>query len=470
MTTDSCVDTIATLKTKPAGFAACSCVLGYHKLGDGGGGTFYWDADSSDPDNLGTVIEPEPPTPKGRWKRLIEGPLSVKWFGAGGHGDTQDDAAIQAAVEALPSSGGTVSFPPGSYLLRAPIVVSGTKRVSIIGYGAELKTEGEIYALEFRKVGDTVYPTLVAGLTIDQDPNETALGAVLVEQSWNVRLRDITVVADGLGARYVGAIVVQGADPAIQDTGSFWTRIENVWIRKLGRTDNPAPSIPAGVVLRDSANATVISGGGINHCIDGVLITTRILNEMTINAVLVESVAFESCGTAVAMDGEGSNGGGGSGLRVIGCRGENLDAFLKITNRGRDFWAPPVLFGNYLATSIPTYVEAPEGVTVVAGDFMLAPNILPPELHREPPNGTLTISGAAKSAPVTFHPPFPAEADAGYFVSAIVTGFTGSPKPEAKTVFVEETKTTESFVLVLGDAPGMGNTVSIKWQILRFMI
>jgi hypothetical protein len=151
---ETCIDTIRALKTKPAGFAACLCVLGYHEPGDGGGGTFYWDAGSFEPDNAGTIIAPEPTKPFGRWKRLIDGPLSVKWFGATGKRDGNDHAAIQAAVDALPSSGGTVSFPPGSYLICAPVVVSGAKRFSLIGYGAELRTMGEIYALELRNISD----------------------------------------------------------------------------------------------------------------------------------------------------------------------------------------------------------------------------------------------------------------------------------------------------------------------------
>jgi len=60
------------------------CVLGYSSPGDGGGGTFYWDASSSQSDNDGTIISPGGPT--GRWKRLYDGEINVKWFGIKGDG------------------------------------------------------------------------------------------------------------------------------------------------------------------------------------------------------------------------------------------------------------------------------------------------------------------------------------------------------------------------------------------------
>jgi parallel beta-helix repeat protein len=45
--------------------------------------------------------------------------LSVRDFGAVGDGRSLDTAAIQAAVDALPSGGGTLSFPPGTYRIES---------------------------------------------------------------------------------------------------------------------------------------------------------------------------------------------------------------------------------------------------------------------------------------------------------------------------------------------------------------
>jgi hypothetical protein len=68
--------------------------------------------------------------------------VSVKDFGAVGDGTTDDTAAIQAAINAIPISGGATShgyqlyFPPGKYLLSDTLVV-GNRRVAFLGAGVQ---------------------------------------------------------------------------------------------------------------------------------------------------------------------------------------------------------------------------------------------------------------------------------------------------------------------------------------------
>jgi nitrous oxidase accessory protein NosD len=47
----------------------------------------------------------------------------VTWFGAKGDGVADDTAAIQAAIDALPASGGEVRFPTGDYLITSPLLI-----------------------------------------------------------------------------------------------------------------------------------------------------------------------------------------------------------------------------------------------------------------------------------------------------------------------------------------------------------
>jgi hypothetical protein len=49
--------------------------------GDGGGGEWYWDPASTEPDNTGTVIAPAGSTGAGRWKRFKEDAVYLEWFG-----------------------------------------------------------------------------------------------------------------------------------------------------------------------------------------------------------------------------------------------------------------------------------------------------------------------------------------------------------------------------------------------------
>jgi hypothetical protein len=63
-------------------------------------------------------------------------PLSVKDFGAVGDGTTDDTAAVQSAINAVPASGGTVLFPAGTYALSATITLKS--RVTLLGDHATL--------------------------------------------------------------------------------------------------------------------------------------------------------------------------------------------------------------------------------------------------------------------------------------------------------------------------------------------
>lgn len=56
-------------------------VLGYASPGDGGGGSFYWDANATETEDKG-IIFLSPTISTGRWKRLYDGAVNLKWFGA----------------------------------------------------------------------------------------------------------------------------------------------------------------------------------------------------------------------------------------------------------------------------------------------------------------------------------------------------------------------------------------------------
>jgi len=65
---------------------------------------------------------------------LINGaPLNVLDYGAVGDGVTDDTAAIQAALDALPSDGGEVRVPAGQYKITATLTAN--KRVRLVGVG-----------------------------------------------------------------------------------------------------------------------------------------------------------------------------------------------------------------------------------------------------------------------------------------------------------------------------------------------
>ncbi|SDD70521.1 hypothetical protein [Glycomyces harbinensis] len=123
------VATVADLREK-AGTAHGETVylVGYFTATPGrGGGLLFWDEESTEDDNGGTVFAVTG-TATGRWKRQAESRVDLTWFGWSGTGtaDPEDASAdsdlLQAAVDALPS-GGTVAIGPGLVLLRTTVNV-----------------------------------------------------------------------------------------------------------------------------------------------------------------------------------------------------------------------------------------------------------------------------------------------------------------------------------------------------------
>ena len=51
------------------------------------------------------------------YSMITGAPVNIKDFGAVGDGVTDNLVAIQAAHDALPATGGTIYFPPGTYLI-----------------------------------------------------------------------------------------------------------------------------------------------------------------------------------------------------------------------------------------------------------------------------------------------------------------------------------------------------------------
>ena len=104
-------------------------VLGYNDKGDGGGGHFYWDSASSAPLDGGLYFKGA--LAAGRWIRLFDGPINVRWFGATGKNSTLDTLGFRRSI--APSR--SVVVPAGSYLINDTIEINAPK-FSFIGDGS----------------------------------------------------------------------------------------------------------------------------------------------------------------------------------------------------------------------------------------------------------------------------------------------------------------------------------------------
>ena len=133
-------------------------VLGYNTVDDGGGGQFYWDNASSENANGGTIFLAQG---SGRWKRLFEDTINIRWFGAKGDGSNDDTTAIQNAISASKD----VFFPDGNYLITGQITLSKDLKIRG-GRNATIKksVNGDIFFTFFYTSG---FSLDIAGISFD---------------------------------------------------------------------------------------------------------------------------------------------------------------------------------------------------------------------------------------------------------------------------------------------------------------
>jgi hypothetical protein len=275
-----CLDTIADLRALAPGSVKCPLLLGYHIAGDGGGGIFYWDSLSAEEENAGTVIAPNGPPAPGRWKRLAEGNLSVKWFGAIGDGNSHplsnyyatlqdaqvvyphatslndeiDSVAIQSAIASIP--GGIVFFPPGTYKVTSTLMVED-KPITLAGTGARwhapplpataastIRYEGTGDAIIFKRVnaygisGSGVRDLGIEGL----GAASTGAGLRLLDSSLLISVERVWIRSfagpGGVGLRlngidfYLADVHLQGCDVGLLVDSTFQTTAVNLMVNQ----------------------------------------------------------------------------------------------------------------------------------------------------------------------------------------------------------------------------------------------
>lgn len=112
-----------------------SCT-GYWVRGDNGGGQFWWDSASTATHDGGLVIAPTG-VATGRWRRIFDGDVNVRWFGAKGDGSTDDTAAFIAAI----ATGYSVFVPEGTYITSGVLTMTSGGQMM---YGSGCGTGGSI--------------------------------------------------------------------------------------------------------------------------------------------------------------------------------------------------------------------------------------------------------------------------------------------------------------------------------------
>jgi hypothetical protein len=134
--------------------------------------------------------------------------VSVKDFGAVGDGVTDDTVAIQAALDALPATGGVLYLNAGTYKLNGVRLTCIDKsNISIIGAGMGL-------TIIDGSVGTGAFDTLIAF-------GSTSAGGTLVASLNNLRLSDFSVKGSGSSATTNHLITIRKTNGIIIERVEF---------------------------------------------------------------------------------------------------------------------------------------------------------------------------------------------------------------------------------------------------------
>lgn len=314
------------------------------------------------------------------WNADHKNTEDVTFHGAVGDGVTDDAAAITAAIAALPSAGGIVTFPVGIFAIASTISLVDKPNVGLVGKGAEHHifqsglTKGTILKWigaaggTMLSVGSSAALTTstsgqrLEGIALDGQ-NSAAIGLLITSLFWgtfrDLHIRECTTVAcDMTSVSMSGAEDVQG------------NVFEKISVRQI--------TSASGKGIRLGSGADGIGNTSLNHFHD-VQVYHRNgigleLNDCDGNRFYGVWVQREAGGTGIGVELDGSNHASSGHAR------QNGFFFLQpgaggVTARASGFSLPStdnVVYGYSLGNSsaLPT-IEAGAGLQVHVTDGYL---------------------------------------------------------------------------------------------------
>jgi Pectate lyase superfamily protein len=260
--TPKCVIDYPQLRNVPVPAAHCDYIFvaGSSDPGKSGiQGFFAWRNESAAKDDSGTAIKPNALSPqaKGRWHRVFDGAMSVKWFGAIGDGKTDDTKAIQASENAAAAVAGAVYFPAGVYVVNgAQNAIPNPNDPRRYGIEKKSKTKwvGDGYASSILKLKDkSTSDPANPGVTVDPQMVYA-----------NSRLQDIGFYRLGFDLNGANNTLTSQANVA-----AIWLNGEQLMVRGMVVEGCKFSNGPGGTVILVQNRATSWPSG---YPLDDVLI------------------------------------------------------------------------------------------------------------------------------------------------------------------------------------------------------
>jgi hypothetical protein len=298
--------------------------------GDGGGGTFYWDASDLSAEvaadtQSGIYVAPNSDSTgaSGAWVRQYSGAVNVRWFGADGDGTTDDTAAIRAAF----AFSKNLFFSAGVYIVDGSdtgvLLIVDANGVSLRGEGFGVtRLQGKPGATGFTWIkGDDSARANVAinglwfyGNAASRGTGEDYFIWANNADSWNIEQ-----------CKFEDARSTSTASKAIIiSAGSVDVMVRNNFFSNNGGEDINFYGAD-GAIFRCSAI------GNHHHQPQGPAIEIEGRNGTTISGYEVRDITIS--GNTIRSTAASYGGAGAEGILVIGGRGVNISDNI-INRRG----------------------------------------------------------------------------------------------------------------------------------------
>ena len=303
-------------------------------------------------------------------------------------GTTDSASAFNTAWQAIKTTGGRLTVPPGNYYLTATwlcdVDLNYGHNYEIFGYGAQIRSSSAVtgFSMKIYK-GFNYFGVKVYGLQFNHRGNSTAAGAVQLMGASNAYLKDVTVEMHTNAATW-RAFELAPYTTGDGNTHCFWCVIDQCSTRLRSSTDVGSPTSSyysyAGIVLKGQANAAVIRNCRLAHVTHAVRMETDGSTQGFANGVTIHDTAFEGVtngitiyttppsGYVVASRDSGTGGVAPApnnevahmptGMKVKDCRIESATTFVNITGTVCvDHSHPPIFRDNYLGIgSVTNYI------------------------------------------------------------------------------------------------------------------
>ena len=421
---------------------------------------------------------------------------NVQDFGAAGDGVHNDGPAIADAIASLPSTGGTVFFPPGTYKITAPITVIDNN-VWLVGSGATIDNQNALGqpALKLGNGGGFVAGLGVQRLNFTGVP--TSGNGITMDLVSDVLIQDVDITAPGgHGIEAAGEILATTFErvtitgmAAGKNAWHFSTAVQCNVIRWVSCVSGGNSGTSNGVYVQPFVGGVhvdwVFESCAFQACQHGIWLNN-------VFSVIIIGQYFEANSAGDIRLGTG--GTGSSGVRVVTiltavANGSGLGGyFLRLEEGARlmvfglvssghahtfaivsaneggetmqfanfEVSADTLLYavGSTEATAFPGPIKGVQGINGITSGIVVTPRNL---------RGSETIADPATTATVVFTTP---EDDGNYFVTAVVSGTVGAPAAGSTRVFITN-KIAAGFTINIEAAPGVGNSVDVDWIITR---